>query len=273
MDTATIIAAERVERAALADLHAAAPTEVTRQLGLHLETIGGALVSTAVNGPTILVNRTIGLGVEHAARAEAVAEIVSRYSAAGLARYFVHLDPSAEPCQLPGWFESAGLTPYSRAWAKFVRGTQPPPQLDSDLEVRHIGPEHAEQFGRIAAQGFGLGPPWHLVLAGLVGRPGWRVYLSFDHGEAAGCAALRVLDGVAWFDWAATSPEYRRRGSQGVLLARRIADAIVLGVRSMVTATGEAVAGDPQHSYRNILRAGFRLSHTRANWVPEPESG
>lgn len=51
-------------------------------------------------------------------------------------------------------------------------------------------------------------------------------------------------------------------------MAQRIADAHDLGCRVLATATGEAVPGDPQHSYRNILRAGFELSHVRANWVP-----
>lgn len=268
MDTATIIAAERVERAALTDLHAAASSGAAQQLGLGLETIDGTLVSVAERDPTILINRAVGLGVGHSARAETVAEIVSRYSAAGLERYFVHLDPHAAPARVSAWLESEGLVPYRRAWAKFIRGTEPAPLPESDLEVRHIGPAHAEQFARIAARGFGLAPSWEPVLAGLVGRRGWRVYLSFDHGEPAGCAAARILDGVAWFDWAATAPEFRRRGSQGTLLARRIADAVDLGVELMVTATGEAVPGDSQHSYRNILRSGFRLSHSRANWVP-----
>lgn len=272
MDRETVIVAERVERAALADLHAAAPSHAARQLGLELDTVDGALVSLAKRDPGILVNRAIGLGVASPARQSGVAEVVSRYSAGGVERYFVHLDPHAEPSRLPAWLETAGLTPYHRAWAKFVRDTRPPDQRPSDLEVRVIKQEHARSFAHIAAQGFGLGPSWHAVLAGLVERPGWRVYLSFDHGEPAGCAAMRILDGVAWFDWAATSPEYRRRGSQGVLLARRISDAIRLGVRLMVTATGEAVPGDPQHSYRNILRHGFQLSHSRANWVPAPRN-
>lgn len=270
MDRAIIIAAERAERAALTDLHAAASSGDARQLGLGLESIDGALVSIAERSPTILVNRAVGLGVEHAARPEAVADVVSRYTAADLDSYFVHLDPHAAPDRLAAWLQHLGLTPHRRSWAKFLRGTTPPPPVRGELEVRHIGPAHAVHFGRIAARGFGLEPRWEPVLAGLVGRRGWRVYLSLDGDEPAGCAAMRILDGVAWFDWAATTPEFRRRGSQGALLARRIADAVDLGARLMVTATGEAVPGDPQHSYRNILRSGFRLSHVRANWVPTP---
>jgi hypothetical protein len=35
----------------------------------------------------------------------------------------------------------------------------------------------------------------------------------------------------------------------------------------MFTETGEAVDGDPQHSYRNILRAGFEQLDVRENFV------
>jgi hypothetical protein len=52
------------------------------------------------------------------------------------------------------------------------------------------------------------------------------------------------------------------------LLSRRIRDALDLGVRMMVTETGEALEGEPQHSYRNIERFGFRGAYTRQNWVP-----
>jgi len=119
-----------------------------------------------------------------------------------------------------------------------------------------------------------MGAAWVQGLAGLVGRPGWRVYMSFDGDEPAGCGAMLVHGSVAWFDWAATRPEFRCCGSQSAIMARRITDAGRLGCRWLVTATGEALEGDPQHSYRNILRAGFARSHVRANWVPvEHRSG
>ena len=104
---------------------------------------------------------------------------------------------------------------------------------------------------------------------GLVGQEDWRVYMSFDGDRPAGCGAMRIHDGVAWLDWAATLPEFRRRGSQGAILARRVADARELGCDLLLTATGVAKEGDPQHSYRNIERAGFRLSHVRDNWSPK----
>ncbi len=262
------ISAERAERVALADLHAAASREARQRLGLELDEVEGVLVSLARRDPTILVNRVIGLGVERPAERWVVEEIADRFRRADVDRYFLHLDPRAEPAELPVWLEAAGLTPYHRGWAKFVRGTEAPPEARSDLEVRPIGAEHAADFGRIATTAFGLSEEWAPVVAGLVGRPGWRIYLSFAGETPAGSGAMRIREGVAWFDWAATLPEFRRRGSQGAIMQRRIADAIELGCSVLATATGEAVEGDPQHSYHNIMRAGFRVSHVRANWVP-----
>lgn len=34
------------------------------------------------------------------------------------------------------------------------------------------------------------------------------------------------------------------------------------------TMTGEAVPGDPQHSYGNIRKNGFAEAYLRENWVP-----
>lgn len=73
---------------------------------------------------------------------------------------------------------------------------------------------------------------------------------------------------LADLDWGATDPACRRRGGQSALLARRVREALTHGCRLMVTTTGEAVPGDPQHSYHNIQRAGFAEAHLRANWAP-----
>jgi len=268
MNTHDTIRAESAERAGLADIHRAAPSDLRDHLGLELSEVGDVLVSIASREPTILVNRTVGLGLAHPADRQTVETIVERYSKAGVDRYFLQLDPAATPAELPGWLEDAGLQPYHRAWAKFERGDEAAPAARSDLEVQEIGAEHAMDFGRIAAAGFELDDAWIPALAGLVGRDGWRIYMSFDGDQPAGCGAMRIHERVGWLDWAATLPEFRRRGSQGAVIVRRITDGIALGCKSFGTSTGEAVAGDAQHSFRNIERYGFHRTHARANWVP-----
>ena len=106
------------------------------------------------------------------------------------------------------------------------------------------------------------------LMSRLADRPDWHVYLSLDErGNLAGACAMFVRDRIAWFSYAATLPTYRGRGGQGGMLVRRIRDAIDLGVRLMVTETGTALEDEPQHSYRNIERAGFQRTYVRENWI------
>lgn len=258
---------ERVERNALADLHAAATEEMRRLLGLQLEKVGTALVSIASRNASILLNRTIGLGVEAPDTLETVKDIVSRYADSGVERYFLHLHPEARPPELRDWIAQENLMRY-RGWVKFHRDATPPPDLKSELQVRQIGAEHAMDFGRIVAEGFDLSEAAAPLLASLADRPGWCLYMSFAGDEPAGTGAMFVRDGVGWLDWAATLPAYRGRGGQGVVLCRRIRDALDIGCQTLLTTTGEKVEGDPQHSYKNIVRVGFQPLYVRENFGP-----
>lgn len=259
---------ERIERTALAELHMAASATTREQLGLRLETVGSALVSIAAAEPTnILLNRTIGLDVEASATQDAVKTVVGLYAQAGVTDYFVHLHPHSQPAELRDWLTQAGLF-RTRGWMKFKRDKAPPPQLQSDLEVRRIDPTQAEAFGRIAAQSFDLGEASVPLLAALVHRPDWYLFMSFNGDTPAGTGALFIQDSVAWTDWGATDPAFRRRGGQGVVLCRRIQEAIDRGCELILTTTGEAVEGDPQHSYKNILKCGFKEGYLRENYSP-----
>jgi GNAT superfamily N-acetyltransferase len=262
-------ASEFIERAALEDIFRAAPLGAAGELGLRPFERGGAFVALAAALPAsaIVINRAVGLGVGVAATEEHVREIVAAYADAGVKRYFVHRHPASAPEALADWLLAAGLE-RARGWQKFERPLAPPPAATTDLQVRRVGREHGEDFARIACSAFDLGEqaiPW---LAELPGRPDWHTFMSFDRERPAGTGALFVREGVAWFDFGTTAPEFRQRGSQGALLARRIEHALALGCRKLLTCTGKAVPGDPQHSYRNLLKAGFRETYARENFAP-----
>lgn len=260
---------EHVERAALEDLNAAATGALAESLGLHSTTIGTAYVSALglLPASAIVVNRAIGLGLAEAAAKETVDAIVDHYHRAGVARYFVHAHPQARPEAIRDWLVSRGLE-KTRGWAKFIRGREAPPGVDSPLTVRAAEPRDAEAFARIEADAFDLGPAAMGWLARLVGRPGWHVYMSFDGEEPAGAGVLYIDDGVGWIDWGATAPAFRGRRSQSALLRRRILDALDLGCRLLATTTGEEVPGDPQISYKNLLKMGFEELYVRDNYAP-----
>ena len=261
--------AEHLELAALADLHAAATPVLVDSLGLQTLERDGALVSVAGALPSsaIVINRTIGIGLTSAASEDTVRAAVAAYGEAEVGRYFVQVHPEARPGELTDWLRAEGLE-QARGWQKFQRGRDAVPEVRTDLRVAQIGPEKGEAFGRLVCDAFDLGEaavPW---LARLPGRPGWHIFMSFDGEEAAGAGALFVKDGLAWSDFGATALKHRRRGSQSALLAQRIRHALEVDCRQIFTCTGVQVPGDPQHSYNNIRKMGFREDYVRDNYAP-----
>ena len=250
--------AELIERAALADLHAAADEELAEALGLQALVIDGALVSIASELPpsAIIVNRTVGLGLEQPADEETLQRVIDSYREAGVSSYFVHCHPQAQPASLVSQLEQRGFK-RSRPWQQFSRGPEPLPTLVSDLKVREIDQDHADDFALIACEAFDLGDdavPW---LACLPGRDNWHVFMSFDGDTPIGAGALYIQGQYAWAEFGATAPEFRHRGSQALVLAKRVQYAIDAGCSLVMSCTGEEVPGDTQHSYKNMLRLGF----------------
>jgi GNAT superfamily N-acetyltransferase len=261
--------AEYLERAALADLHAAATPETVAALQLRSLQIGAGLVSIggALPASAIVVNRAIGLGLDEPETRATVEATLAAYRSAGVERFFVQRHPDAEPGQMIEWLLRGGLE-KSRGWQKFRRGRDRVLDVSTDLRVEAIGAEHARAFGRIVCDAFDLGDaaaPW---LAQLPGRDQWQIFMSFADGEPAGCGALFIDGDYAWTDFGATAPAYRQRGSQGAVLAARIQCALDCGCREIFTCTGEDVPGDPQHSYNNILKLGFEETYVRENYAP-----
>lgn len=260
---------EAVERAALIDVHDAATPGIRAALGLELTQSGSILLSIAGRLPesAIVINRCLGLGLGEAATRASVMAIVDAYRDARVSRFFLHRHPDSRPPGLVKWLEDAGLI-RARGWQKFSRDLRPPPTVATDLRIEQVGADHGPAFADIVCDAFDLGSaakPW---LARLPARRNWHVFMSFEAGHAAGCGALFIDNGVAWSDFGATAPAFRRRGSQGAVLARRIAHARSLGCKRIHTCTGEAVSGDPQHSYGNILKMGFEPELVRENWSP-----
>jgi GNAT superfamily N-acetyltransferase len=258
---------EAIERAALASLHAAATPTLSAALDLSLATVGGVTVSAAAALPAsaIVVNRAIGLGRDGGA-AE-VAAIMARYRKAGLSRYLVHTPGETEAPALAEACRRLGLR-RARGWQKFLRLRGAALPETAAVEIRSVEAHAAAAVAAIICAAFDLGEAATPLLARLHAQPGWHVFAAFVDGEAAGSGALFVEHGIGWVDWGATAPRFRSRGIQRALLAHRLRHADRMGLARVHTCTGEAVPGDPQHSYANILRCGFTETTLRPNWTP-----
>jgi hypothetical protein len=211
-------------------------------------------------------NRCIGLGIGRPATTGDLDRVLAAFSAAGRHEFIVQLSPFARPRQLSGWLVARRLR-KGRRWVKVWRDAADPPEGATSLHIEEVGPERRADWEHVTLSAFEMPAILGPVTSASLGEDGWHHYLSFDGTTPVGAGAMRVADGVAWLGFGATLETHRGRGSQIALLARRIRDAAALGAGLVVTETGEELPGEPNPSYRNMLRAGFRVGYFRQNWL------
>ena len=258
---------ESVEQHALKSWFDAASSAQTVSLDWSLEEIGDAQCYLSASEPSILVNRVLGLGSAAEPTRDQLVRIRKLYQDAGVARFFLHVLPEQLGPERSALLQPAGYERY-RGWMKFSRSPGDVGPVTTDLSSRRIGPENAAEFASIVGDAFDFTAAFQPAIAALINAPNWQLYMSFDGDTPAGTGALYMHDEYGYLDFGATHPDFRRRGAQSSVLNTRIRDALEAGCTTIVTMTGEAIPGDEQHSYRNILKAGFEESYLRENWIP-----
>lgn len=234
----------------------------------RIERVGDALCSVSSSDPSILLNRVLDLGSRRAPSLEQLREIRRLYDDAGIERFFLHIVPERKRVDTDALLAEAGYTKY-RGWMKFVRGAGDVRNAKSDLQVRQVGPDHGADFASIVVPAFDMHSVSLPVVALLTNVENKVVYMSFDGERPAGTGGIYFDGNTAALDWGATHPDFRRRGGQSAVLEARIRYAIGQGCDLICTMTGEAVPGDPQHSYSNIQRNGFAEAYLRENWITQ----
>lgn len=261
--------AEHIESRAWMDLFAAAPQWLSRDGGLVVEQVGGAVMLASPRVDHTLFNRTIGLGEATPAAPEIVAEIIARYEALDVPRYWVHVGPYARPARLGRLLQEQGLAPYRRSWVKLVRPAQRAMPVQTAFRVRVASEDDAIAIASMVGMGFDLPQSAAEVFPSLIGRPGWRVFVAEENGVVAAAAGMFSEGDMSYLAFAATRPEYRGRGAQRALVAARVNDAADSDSRWIATETGFPLTADePSPSYRNLLWSGFRPVAIRDNYAP-----
>ena len=251
-------AAERGELEAFRDFYAAAPPE----LGADMKAVGGALCLRLEPLSTVtMFNRVLGLGIGEPASEAQLDEALGFLR--GVQAY-VTVAPEAVPADLGEQLAARGLAP-DRGWTKFSRSTDDPPQASTGLRVERD--DRGEAFAEAATHGFEMPDLFLGWLRRLPGREGWQCFVAFDGDAPAAAGALYVTGEVGWIGIGATIPAQRGKGGQSALLAARIQAAADAGCEVVVTETGAPADGQPNGSYRNIVRAGFEPQYVRANYL------
>src|SRR5262245_26154540 len=257
---------DQVEAAAYADLFEAAPAAVKAALGPSVARIAGMTLLIVPGAPVTIFNRVMGLGLERPARESDVGAVITAYREAGVRTFWVHWNPFAQPAQFPEKLKALGFKePSRRAWAKVLRGTEPPPRIPTDLTIEPAQSHNVDAAMAAVAQSFGMPPVLAQWLSALHGRRRWQVYVVADQGRPVGGGCLFIDGDRAWLGVAGIAESHRRRGGQGAVMALRIEDAIAAGCTHIVTETGEPVGDEPNPSLSNMKRCGFRQVASRLN--------
>ncbi|MCB9276967.1 MAG: GNAT family N-acetyltransferase [Lewinellaceae bacterium] len=257
---------ENQEISYFSEHYRALPRGVATRLGVAAHTLGQGTALIVSDVDVLAFNRVIGLGLDAPATEAQLDELTGLYEAAGTSRFFIQLSKIAERPALLHLLEAKGFSHYNN-WAKLYRRVQPLPEIQTGLRAATIGAGSRDTFADVILRSFQWPEALRPLLANPVGRPGWKHYLAYDGQEPVAAAALFMRGKLASLAFAATLPEYRGRGVQQALIARRLRDAYEAGCRWAVAETAEDRPERPAASYRNMRRMGFELAYLRPNYL------
>jgi ribosomal protein S18 acetylase RimI-like enzyme len=229
------------------------------------------VIGYAVPGLASTMLNRIFIGGERAEpSAEAVARVLERFAQRGAHSFFAHLARDAATPAVLAMLRAHGIERYPRAWLKLARepGPLPEPEHGCELTVREATLDDSAAFAELVVRCHGTAPQATPVLAALVKRPRWHVYVACDGPRVVAAGALVVLGDVGYLSFGATDAAYRRRGAQRALLDKRMRVAFALGCRWVFSDTGEAIAGQPNPSFDNLRRLGLEPIARRENYAP-----
>ena len=258
---------ERSEAFAFADLYAATAALPEDPVGAKVARIGDGVAVAMTAFDIGFFNRAVGIGGDRPITEDHIDAGSRFFVDHGRTQSLFHLPPPLLTPDVQGWLSTRGYAP-SRRWVKLWHDLAELPTPSTTLRIERIDASRAAEFGRIAVETFGMPPAIAPSTASTVGRAGWTHYMGFEGTTPVSIAAMFVTEDAAWLGFGATLEEARGRGGQSAMFATRLADARAQGCRWAVTETGEETEEEPvNHSYRNMLRSGFRLAYARRNWV------
>jgi hypothetical protein len=233
--------------------------------GASWHEVGGATAGFFEKLPHPFFNRVIGLGLHQPATEVMIDELMGLYGR-GHIPFMISVSPAAQPAQLTDWLLERGFR-HSSNWAKVIRGTNPPPKIETELHIEQVDETTAGQYAAVVQTGFQM-PAWTATLYEHMAKlSNVYSYIAYAGDVPAGVGTLLVSGEWGALFNAATLPKYRRRGAQGAIMARRIRDGISLGCRWFTTETGEDTPNAPNPSYHNMIRTGFQLAYLRPNYL------
>jgi hypothetical protein len=255
---------EHSELALWSGLWHAIPPSDAQAMGISLHRVDLATALVLEKVPDWLFNRVLGLGLETPATEQTIDKLITLYTGKNLP-FAISLSPDAQPRNIVDWLEQRDFKIVNQ-WVKMIRGNEPPPNLTTDLQIEEVGTDHAALVGTLVCAGFGLADEMLPVFSSIISIPNNHVYLAKDGDIPVGVGCLTIHNDIGHLNTATTMQAYRKRGIQGALMAHRINEGARMGCRWFATETG-LLPDQPNPSYNNMVRCGFREHYKRPNYV------
>lgn len=258
---------ENVEADAWAEIQSSVSPSFQQRFDISVAHLESTVVLTAPKSDMLALNRVWLPGHRPTANGSNMEEVLRYAKQRGVARLALHW---------PDWARAeagkkARLVPGT-PMMKMLRKAEPLVNADSRVRIEGVGTDRRQLFGAIAARGNDA--PDHMAdgFNSTIGLPGWMHYLAFDDEKPVGAAALRLFSSVAWCCFAGVLPEYRGRGGQRALLARRVHDAASAGCRWVTCEALPHRQNRPNPSLSNMLAVGFCVAYERPTFIVDVQT-
>ncbi|WP_051798690.1 GNAT family N-acetyltransferase [Catenuloplanes japonicus] len=255
------IASETAEAHTYRDVAAGASAATAARLGLAAATIGGATVICAPGAEQSFWTRAVGLGVDGPVTADLVGEMIAFFRAHGVAETGLQIAPPLLP---PDWAEICarfGLTPGAPK-VKLARAAAVVPPAETALTIAPVTASSKAEAMYVLARGLTFDED---DIAGLMSH--FDAWAARSGDAIVSTGVLAVSGELAMMFGGATLPEYRGRGGQSALLARRLSEAAQHGCTHVFASTWIPREGSRNPSLDNMRSAGFHVQYEQQNWM------
>lgn len=217
-------------------------------------------------GPTYPANQIVGMGLYGEVSSAEVDRMEHFFRSRGVPAAVV-VSPLADMSLLKLLGErSYRIGEFNSVLIRRIRPQEPfePPP---GVVIERVTPANAKQWMRAVAAGFSeYGPIAEEVFGGFATLPGALAFIARIEDTVVGGCGGRIIPQarIASLFGTATLPEYRRRGVQSALIARRLHEAALAGCEYAVVSTQPGSI-----SQRNMERRGFRVAYTKVVMLRE----
>ena len=220
--------------------------------------IGGGTAFYA--GPDYPANQMVGMGLYGEVTASHLDEVEEFFRSGGVPSVVVLSPLAHESLRTLLGERGYGIAEFNSVLIRRL-GSDEPLTPPAGIRIERVNNDTVGAWMRAIAEGFAQDiKVAEDVFGGFSALPGALAFAASIEGKVVGGCGGRIIPEarLAALFGAATIPEYRGRGVQTALIARRLHEAALAGCEYAVVSTQPGSG-----SQRNMERRGFRLAYTK----------